>query len=43
MKSSAMRELLEQHPSALTDGCLVVVTRHGLRIRQRGDAERGRA
>ena len=42
-KVSAMRELLEQHPRALTDGSLVVVTRHRLRIRQRGAAERGRA
>ena len=38
-KVSAMRELIEQHAEAMSEGSLIVVTQHRVRIRQRESAE----
>jgi len=40
-KVAAMMELIEQHPDAMGEGSLIVVTRNRIRIRQREHAAGG--
>ena len=40
-KVTAMRELIEQHADAMSEGSLIVVTQRRVRIRQRERAEGG--
>lgn len=40
-KVAAMMELIEQHPDAMKEGSLIVVTRSRVRIRQRAQASGG--
>ena len=42
-KVVAMRELIEQHTEAMSEGALIVVAPRRIRIRQSESAERGRA
>ena len=42
-KVTAMRELIEQHADAMSDGSLIVVTQSRVRMRQRARAEGGGA
>ena len=42
-KVTAMRELIDQHPDAMSEAALIVVTQSRVRIRRRERAERGGA